>query len=245
MVEIATAAAEEVPFLKKFSINWAAGRLLQSHLAGARSYRSAIADPESYMYNKRVATTKIGAREHEEAMDEGRFENGPLVKRKRANHHYCRPNKFVSVKQEVISDVDLSGSDSEAPEKKKKKKSSKSNKESSQKKAGVKDKQAKSSNPKPKRSKGIERKAVPVSSDKYGPAPVKVTYGKGNAIPVPGAGTSEVAAEVGSGEEEGGEKYLVELEDNGKSSEEEASSSEEEESGGSESGGESSTEDDD
>jgi len=65
---------------------------------------------------------------------------------------------------------------------------------------------------------------VPVASDKYGVPPVKVTYGKGNVIPVPD--TEDGTVEAG-GDEDASSEYLVELKDNGKSSEEEASSSEE------------------
>jgi len=197
-----------------------------------------MADPESYMYNKRVETTKIGAREHEEAMDEGRFDDGPLVKRKRSNRYYQRPNKFVPVKKEVLADGDLSGSDCEGAPAKKKKKKSDSSKDKAKKKAAEKGtstgKKTKTPAPKPslakpstsksnskQKSKPSKRSVVPVASDKYG-VPVKVTYGKGNTIPVPS--TEEG---TGGGEDASGE-YLVELKDNGKSSDEEASSSEEE-----------------
>lgn len=65
-----------MPFLKRFALNWASGRLLQTLFNNKRSYAASKGNPESYRYRRRLDLVLKAEGEHDQRLEEGVFDEG-------------------------------------------------------------------------------------------------------------------------------------------------------------------------
>lgn len=72
-------AEEEFPFLKRYALNWAAGRILRQIVEGRRGYISDMSNPNSSRYQAQLLKSEKFRQAHERKVAAGLFTNkGPL-----------------------------------------------------------------------------------------------------------------------------------------------------------------------